>query len=149
MLTKVIRTDFDQYFMYPEGCSNIGDLARIMNSIKDRYILLRRLREELTVEPYFIDDFEDTYVNIETIGYFSEVSVEIYSEKEYDELLTAAVRKTCGGCSCSGSAFMGCTDLRSRRCKLSLNGECDEFDDDFEEFEAAGPTDTEDITSGH
>ena len=79
--------------------SGEAELA-FMNSIKDRYILLRRLREELTVEPYFIDDFEDTYVNIETIGYFSEVSVEIYSEKEYDELLTAAVRKTCGGCSC-------------------------------------------------
>ncbi|MCI2061474.1 MAG: hypothetical protein LKJ83_01720 [Eubacteriaceae bacterium] len=149
MLTKVIKTDLDQFFMYPEGCSNIADLAKIMNSIKDRYILLRRLREELTVEPCFIDDFEETYVNIETIGYFSEAAVEIYSEKEYDELLAAAVRKTCGGCAYNGSTLMGCTDLRSRRCKLALNGECDEFDDDFEDFEAAGPSDTEDITRGH
>ncbi len=118
--TKIVKIDY-LYYSYPEGITNIDELADFFNRSTVRFFKMTRLEQEHCVAPYFIEE-ESTVVYLNPACYhtFEEVEATVLSRKEYEERLREVVRTKCASCV----NFVDNDDLSGHYEKLRLDGFC-------------------------
>ncbi len=112
-----------KYYIFPEEFS---DLTKIGDGT---VISAKRLKEERCMAPDFIyESILEESVEIEDARLLFPVEVNLYSGKEYDELLSKQIDKVCHGCS----RFIDNDDesLDGHHREISLDGICYERETD-------------------
>lgn len=124
---KIIKVDYDEFYAYPDGISNIEAFATYVNEHYHSFVELTCFRMESCVYPYFIKgDTVQLYKNISRIGTFEEVDVTILEREEYDRRLEQVVKQKCIHCV-HYEKHAQKDHLEGHREILSLDGECDWF----------------------
>ncbi|MDE6666713.1 MAG: hypothetical protein K2K38_00025 [Clostridia bacterium] len=112
-----------KYYIFPDEFS---DLTKINDGT---VIAAKRLKEERCMAPDFIyESVEEESVEIDNAKLLFPVSVNLYSGKEYDEILSKQIDKVCHGCS----RFIDNDDesLDGHHREISLDGVCYERETD-------------------
>lgn len=112
-----------RYYIFPEEFS---DLSKISDG---DIIRAKRLKEERCMAPDFIyESIGEESVEIDDKNLLFPVSVNLYSGKEYDEILAVQVAKVCPGCV----NFIDNDDesLDGHHREITLNGVCYERETD-------------------
>ena len=115
-----------KYYMFPEEFS---DLTKIKDGT---VIAAKRLKEERCMAPDFIyESIVDESVEIENAKLLFPVSVNLYTGKDYDAILSKQIDKVCHGCS----RFIDNDDesLDGHHREISLDGVCYEKESDDDE----------------
>ena len=106
-----------KYYLFPEDCPSLADL-------KERgFLSVRRLKEEFCMAPDFVyESIAEEDLEIEDPARVFEVSVNLYSRAEYDEILGRQVKLRCPGCERYEDD--GTPDLNGHHREMSLEGVC-------------------------
>lgn len=106
-----------KYYLLPEDCENAEDIKKL------KFTEVKRLKEEYCMAPDFVyESMETEFLNIEAPERIFPATVNLYSRKEYDELLLKQVKKRCPGC---GRYTDDGTDaLNGHHREMSLAGVC-------------------------
>lgn len=82
-----------KYYLFPEDCISLAELKTRGKAT------VKRLKEDRCMAPDFIyESMEEEELTIENPERLFEVSVNLYSGKEYDEILKKQVDRVCPGC---------------------------------------------------
>ncbi len=117
-MEKGLRAFFYEYkyYLFPESCADTEDLKKLGKAE------FRRLREENCMAPDFVE--ESIASEWLEIGYPEKVfpvTVNVYTQAEYDALLKKQVEKRCAGCLRFGG---DADDLTGHHREISLSGVC-------------------------
>jgi len=109
-----------RYYLFPDDCPSLDDLKQRGT------VNCKRLKEENCMAPDFIyESIYDELLLIDAPDHLFEVSVNLYSAKEYDAILLERVKRTCPGCE-RFSTEEGAEEipLDGHHRELPLNGPC-------------------------
>lgn len=119
----------DEHYLYPNGVNSACDFAEYLEKNDAKFLKLRRLFEKNCVAPYYIlEEIKKVYVSVNHIDEFYEKEVVVLDEKEYNKMLENIKKKLC--CKCEDRDECLSDPKQEFRCKICLDGSCDEF---FEE----------------
>ena len=117
-MEKGLRAFFYEYkyYLFPESCADTEDLKKLGKAE------FRRLREENCMAPDFVEESIVTEsLEIGNPEKVFPVTVNIYTQAEYDSLLKKQVEKRCVGCLRFGG---DADDLTGHHREISLSGVC-------------------------
>jgi len=110
-----------KYYIFPDEFNDFSKIAH------GTVINAKRLKEELCMAPDFItESMTDESVEIDDPSLLFPVEVNIYSGKEYDEILEKQVDRVCPGCLRYDPTGEG---LHGHHREISLGGVCYERED--------------------
>lgn len=114
-ITKAIFYEY-KYYLYPENCSSLKDIAALGE------YEFKRLKEEYCMAPDFVyKSIVSERVNLSDEAHLFDVEVKLYTREEYDKLLTEQVKAHCFGCANFGGDP---SDLEGHHSEISLDGSC-------------------------
>lgn len=120
-----------KYYLFPEDCLSLEEL-------KERtFVRTKRLKEEFCMAPNFVyESIAEEDLEIEDANRLFEVSVNLYSREEYDEVLEKQVRLHCPGCSRYEQTVdeNGHLSLDGHHREISLDGVCYERETEEESW---------------
>ena len=111
-----------KYYVFPDGI----DITQVADGT---VINAKRLKEERCMAPDFIyESIEEESVEIESARLLFPVTVNLYTGKEYDAILSEQVDRVCHGCSRFDDN--GDESLDGHHREISLSGVCYEKETD-------------------
>lgn len=106
-----------KYYLLPEDCESVEELKT------KKVVEVKRLKEELCMAPNFVyESIETELLTIEAPERIFPVEVDLYTSKEYDEILRKQVRSVCQ--NCIRYQDDGTEDLDGHHREIALDGTC-------------------------
>ena len=123
-----------EHYLYPNGVDSIEGFAEYLEKNSAKFLKLRRLFEINCVAPYYIfEEIREVYVSASLIDEFYEEEVVVLDEKEYNKMLENIKKKLCYKCEDKGECLT--SPKQEFRCKICLDGTCDEFCEEDDEWD--------------
>lgn len=110
-----------KYYLFPKDCETLAELK------EKPFVCATRLKEEYCMAPDFVyESMAEETLEIEDPNRLFEVSVNLYSREEYDEILEKQVKLRCSNCERYEESHdkNGKLEMEGHHREMSLNGVC-------------------------